>query len=53
MLLNYLGVNYWAALVLVPLIMAAFAIVVERVLISRTYRMDHLYGCLLYTSRCV
>ena len=47
MLLNYLGVNYWAALVLVPLIMAAFAIVVERVLISRTYRMDHLYGLLL------
>jgi len=47
MLLNYLGVNYWAALVLVPLIMAAFAIVVERMLISRTYRMDHLYGLLL------
>ncbi|OAE54389.1 branched-chain amino acid ABC transporter permease [Achromobacter insolitus] len=47
MLLNYLGVNYWAALVLVPLIMAVFAIVVERLLISRTYRMDHLYGLLL------
>src|SRR6478735_11253705 len=42
MLLNYLGVNYWAALVLVPLIMAVFAVVVERLLISRTYRMDHL-----------
>ncbi|MGE8589008.1 MAG: branched-chain amino acid ABC transporter permease, partial [Alcaligenes sp.] len=47
MLLNYLGVNYWAALVLVPLIMAVFAVVVERLLISRTYRMDHLYGLLL------
>ena len=47
MLLNYVGVNYWAALVLVPLIMAVFAVVTERLLISRTYRMDHLYGLLL------
>ena len=46
MLLNYVGVN-WAALVLVPLIMAVFAVVTERLLISRTYRMDHLYGLLL------
>lgn len=47
MLLNYLGIGYWWALILAPLIMAAVAVVLERTVISRTYRMDHLYGLLL------
>jgi branched-chain amino acid transport system permease protein len=43
MLLNYLGVNYWWALALAPLLVGAFGIVLERVL----YKLDHLYGLLL------
>ncbi|RDE10117.1 branched-chain amino acid ABC transporter permease [Pelagibacterium lacus] len=47
MLLSYLGINYWWALILVPLIVGAFGIVIERRMISRLYQLDHLYGLLL------
>ncbi len=47
MLLHFLGVGYWGALILAPLIVAAFGMLLERLLIQRTYRMDHLYGLLL------
>ncbi len=47
LLLNYLGVNYWGALVLAPLIVGAFGVVLEKVMISRLYKLDHLYGLLL------
>ena len=47
MLLNYAGIGYWPALLLAPLIMGVFGVVMERLLISRTYKMDHLYGLLL------
>lgn len=47
MLLNYLGINYWWALLLVPIIVGATGIVLERLLISRLYHLDHLYGLLL------
>ncbi|PWV60078.1 branched-chain amino acid ABC transporter permease [Plasticicumulans acidivorans] len=44
---QYLGVNYWAALILVPLTVGAFGMLLERTLLSRLYREDHLYGLLL------
>ena len=47
MLLNYLGVNYWAALLLVPVIVGVLGVILERLLISRLYHLDHLYGLLL------
>lgn len=47
MLLEYLGVNYWGALILAPLIVAGLGMVLERTIIQRIYRMDHLYGLLL------
>ncbi|WP_332717273.1 branched-chain amino acid ABC transporter permease [Pelagibacterium mangrovi] len=47
MLLTYLGLDYWWALILVPLIVGAFGIVIERLMISRLYHLDHLYGLLL------
>jgi branched-chain amino acid transport system permease protein len=47
MLLQYLGIPYWGALVLVPLIIGAVGIVIERLLLSRLYHLDHLYGLLL------
>ncbi|MGB3503413.1 MAG: branched-chain amino acid ABC transporter permease [Mesorhizobium sp.] len=47
MLLNYLGLGYWPALLLAPLIVGVVGIILERLLISRLYKLDHLYGLLL------
>jgi len=47
MLLNYLGIGYWWALLLVPIVVGAFGIVLERLMIARLYHLDHLYGLLL------
>ena len=47
MLLTYLGIPYWGALVLVPIIVGATGILIERLFISRLYHLDHLYGLLL------
>ena len=45
--LSYLGVNYWVALFLAPLVVGAFGIFLERALVRRLYHLDHLYGLLL------
>jgi branched-chain amino acid transport system permease protein len=47
MLLNYLGIGYWPSLVLVPLIVGISGAILERLLIARLYKLDHLYGLLL------
>jgi branched-chain amino acid transport system permease protein len=47
MLLEYLGIGYWGALVLSPLIVGIFGIVLEKLIISRLYRLDPIYGLLL------
>ena len=47
LLLDKLGVGYWPALVLVPVIVGAFGIVIERLLLKWLYKLDHLYGLLL------
>jgi branched-chain amino acid transport system permease protein len=47
MLLQYFQVPYWGALVLAPIIVGAVGIVIERLMISRLYQLDHLYGLLL------
>jgi branched-chain amino acid transport system permease protein len=47
MMLNYFGIGYWPSLILSPLIVGAFGILLERLLISRLYKLDHLYGLLL------
>jgi branched-chain amino acid transport system permease protein len=47
MLLQYLGIPFWGALVLAPIIVGATGIVIERLFISRLYHLDHLYGLLL------
>jgi branched-chain amino acid transport system permease protein len=46
-LLAWLGVGYWWALLIVPLVVGALGIVIERLMLSRLYRLDHLYGLLL------
>jgi len=44
---SYLGIGYWWALLLAPLIVGAFGVVLERLFISKLYKLDHLYGLLL------
>jgi branched-chain amino acid transport system permease protein len=46
-LLNKLGLNYWWALLLAPIIVGATGIVIERLMLARLYQLDHLYGLLL------
>jgi len=47
MLLTYLGINYWWALALSPIIVGISGIILERLFLSRLYHLDHLYGLLL------
>jgi branched-chain amino acid transport system permease protein len=46
-LLEYLGIGYWPALILAPLIVGAFGVVLEKTLINKLYKLDHIYGLLL------
>jgi branched-chain amino acid transport system permease protein len=47
LLLAYLGIGYWPSLLLAPLIVGAVGVAMERLMISRLYKLDHLYGLLL------
>jgi branched-chain amino acid transport system permease protein len=47
MLLQYLGIGYFPSLILSPIIVGIFGIILEKTLISRMYKLDHLYGLLL------
>jgi branched-chain amino acid transport system permease protein len=47
LLLHYLGIGYWAALVVVPILVGATGILIERFLLQRLRGLDHLYGLLL------
>ena len=46
-LLNKLGLGYWWSLAIVPLVLAAFGMVIERFMLKHLYKLDHLYGLLL------
>ena len=46
-LLNYLGINFWWALICAPLIVGALGFILERTVIRRIYKLDILYGLLL------
>ncbi len=47
LLLNFLGLGYWWALLLAPVIVGVFGVLLEKTMISRLYKLDHLYGLLL------
>ena len=47
LLLNKLGVGYWWALLIAPLVVGASGVVIERTMLARLYKLDHLYGLLL------
>ncbi|HUH94012.1 MAG TPA: branched-chain amino acid ABC transporter permease [Casimicrobiaceae bacterium] len=46
-LLQYAGVGYWWSLLLAPLAVGAVGILIERTMLARLYKLDHLYGLLL------
>lgn len=48
LLLQYLGINYWFALILAPLLVGLFGAAIERTMLSQLYKIDPLYG-LLFT----
>ena len=45
--LNKLGLNYWYALVFAPVVVGATGVIIERTMLQRLYKLDHLYGLLL------
>jgi len=47
MLLSYAGIGYFPSLILSPLIVGLFGVILEKTVISRLYKLDHLYGLLL------
>ena len=46
-LLNLLGIGYWPSLIVVPIVVGIVGIAIERLLLRRIARLDHLYGLLL------
>ena len=46
-LLERWGVGYWWSLLLAPILVGATGVVIERTMLSRLYKLDHLYGLLL------
>jgi branched-chain amino acid transport system permease protein len=42
-----LGMNYWVALVVTPLVVGATGMIIERTMLKQLYKLDHLYGLLL------
>jgi len=46
-LLQYAGIGYWWSLLIAPIAVGATGIVIERAMLARLYKLDHLYGLLL------
>jgi len=47
LLLAKLGLGYWWALVVSPIVVGLFGVVIERTMLARLYKLDHVYGLLL------
>lgn len=45
--LHYLGINYWVALILVPIVVGLIGVLMERYLLRPIANEDHLYSLLL------
>ncbi|TXI72134.1 MAG: branched-chain amino acid ABC transporter permease [Limnohabitans sp.] len=45
--LNKLGMNYWLALLVTPVVVGATGVIIERTMLKQLYKLDHLYGLLL------
>ena len=46
-MLTKLGVGYWWSLLLAPIVVGAVGMAIERTMLARLYKLDHLYGLLL------
>ena len=46
-LLNKAGLDYWWSLAITPIAVGITGMVIERLMLSRLYKLDHLYGLLL------
>jgi branched-chain amino acid transport system permease protein len=46
-LLELAGIGYWWSLLIAPLVVGITGIIIERTMLSRLYKLDHLYGLLL------
>jgi branched-chain amino acid transport system permease protein len=46
-LLQLLGLNYWFALAISPIVVGALGMIIERTMLQRLAGLDHLYGLLL------
>jgi len=46
-LFTKLGIGYWWALAIAPLAVGFVGMVIERLMLARLYKLDHLYGLLL------
>jgi branched-chain amino acid transport system permease protein len=46
-LLQYVGLGYWWAIVIAPLVVGATGVIIERLFLQWLYKLDHLYGLLL------
>jgi branched-chain amino acid transport system permease protein len=47
LLLQYLGIGYWWALIIAPIVIGALGIVIERLFLQHLRNLDHLYGLIL------
>ena len=47
LLANKAGLGYWWALAIVPLVVGVTGVLIERLMLSKLYKLDHLYGLLL------
>lgn len=45
--LQWLGLNYWMSLIAAPIVVGATGVIIERTMLVRLYKLDHLYGLLL------
>jgi len=45
--LEKFGINYWASLLVAPLVVGALGVVIERTLLKQLYKVDPIYGLLL------
>ena len=43
-MMDQLGINYWAALILAPLVVGILGMVIERVFLKHLYKLDEIYG---------
>jgi len=46
-LLQYLGLGYWWAIIIAPIVVGVFGMIIERLFLKRLQNLDHLYGLLL------